>query len=111
MTQQSFAASTTPLKKWGDLVLVVVELNENLKPVDKKEFSLEKPFNANNGIFKIEFSNLFDDNSSEKKLNIESDNASILQRFSNFDQSLNWATQIKIINGKTYYFIINQITK
>lgn len=101
-----FSAET---KKWQETQLFIVELNSDLKPVDKKEVTLEKPFNASNDIFKIDFSYLLDDKSLERKINIQSDNVNILQRFVNPDQALNWATQIKLNNGKTYYFIINKV--
>lgn len=101
-----FAAES--VKKWSDLKLVIVELNDDLKPVDKKEVSLDKPFNASNDIFKIDFSHLFDEKSSEKKLNIQSNSTNILQRFTSPEQAVNWATQIKITGGKTYYFLINK---
>ncbi len=101
-----FAAES--VKKWSDLKLIIVELNDDLKPVDKKEVSLDKPFNASNDLFKIDFSNLFDDKSLEKKLNIQSNSTNVLQRFTSPDQALNWASQIKINDGKTYYFLINK---
>lgn len=105
MSQFALAAS-----KWQDTQLIVVELDNELKPMDKKEITLEKPFNATNDIFKIEFNNFLDDNSIERKLNIQTDNASVLQRFTNVEQALNWAIQLKLNNGKTYYFMISKIS-
>ena len=96
------------IKKWSDLKLIIVELNDELKPVDKKEVPLDKPFNASNEIFKIDFSNLFDEKSPEKKLNIQSTSTNILQRFTSPEQAVNWASQIKINGGKTYYFLIKK---
>lgn len=96
------------IKKWSDLKLIIVELNDELKPVDKKEVPLDKPFNASNDLFKIDFSNLFDEKSPEKKLNIQSTSTNILQRFTSPEQAVNWASQIKINGGKTYYFLINK---
>lgn len=97
------------VKSWQDTQLVIVELNSDLKPIDKKEVTLEKPFNASNQIFKIEFSYFFDEKSLDRKFNIKADSVDILQKFSNPEQALNWATQIKLMNGKTYYFMINKI--
>lgn len=96
------------VKKWSDLKLVIVELNDELKPVDKKEVPLDKPFNASNEIFKIDFSHLFDEKNLEKKLNIQSNSTNILQRFTSPEQAINWASQIKVNGGKTYYFLINK---
>jgi hypothetical protein len=96
------------VKKWSDLKLVIVELNDELKPVDKKEVPLYKPFNASNDIFKIDFSHLFDEKNLEKKLNIQSNSTNILQRFTSPEQAINWASQIKVNGGKTYYFLINK---
>lgn len=105
----SHIAFSAEVKRWQETQLVIVELNGDLKPVDKKEVTLEKPFNASNEIFKIEFAYLLDEKSLERKLNIQADNVNILQRFSNPEQALNWATQIKLNNGKTYYFMINKV--
>lgn len=100
---------SSDLKNWQNTQLFIVELNSDLKPIDKKDVTLEKPFNASNEIFKIDFSYLLDDKSLERKLNIQADNVTILQKFSNPEDAINWATQIKLGNGKTYYFIINKI--
>lgn len=105
----SHIAFSAEIKRWQETQLVIVELNGDLKPVDKKEVTLEKPFNASNEIFKIEFSYLLDEKSVDRKLNIQADNVNILQRFSTPEQALNWATQIKLNNGKTYYFMINKV--
>lgn len=105
-SQTIFAA---PSNSWKDFQLVVVELGIDLKPMDGKEITLEKPFNANNEIFKIDFDYLLNTKSLERKLSITSDSVNILQRFTHPDQALNWATQLKIMNGKTYYFIVNKI--
>lgn len=107
LLMSQFALAAT---KWQDTQLIVVELDNELKPMDKKEITLEKPFNATNDIFKIEFNNFLDDNSIERKLNIQTDNASVLQRFTNVEQALNWAIQLKLNNGKTYYFMISKIS-
>lgn len=105
VSQISIAAET---KKWQDTQLVIVELSPDLKPVDKKEVKLDKPFNASNDIFKIDFSYFVDEKSLDRKLNIQADNISVLQRFTSPEQSLNWTTQIKLSNGKTYYFMVNK---
>ncbi len=107
LSQYTFAAGEA--KRWQELQLVIVELNGELKPIDKKEITLEKAFNATNEIFKIDFNNLLDEKSLERKLNIQADTASILQRFTTPEQATNWATQIKLNNGKTYYFLINKV--
>lgn len=105
ITQMSFAAD---VKKWQETELIIVELNAELKPVDKKEVKLDKPFNASNEIFKIDFSYFVDEKSLDRKLNIQADNINILQRFTSPEQALNWTSQIKLSNGKIYYFMINK---
>lgn len=101
-----YVLAASDVKKWQDTQLVIVELSEELKPVDKKAISLDKPFNANNENFKIEFDNLSNDKNAERKLNIQSENSSVIQKFTTPEQALNWATQMKLNNGKTYYFMI-----
>lgn len=105
ITQMSFAAD---IKRWQETELIIVELNAELKPVDKKEVKLDKPFNASNEIFKIDFSYFVDEKSLDRKLNIQADNINILQRFTSPEQALNWTSQIKLSNGKIYYFMINK---
>lgn len=104
-----YALAASEVKKWQDTQLIIVELSSELKPVDKKEIALDKSFNASNEIFKIEFDNLSDNKSLDRKLNIQSDSASIIQKFSTPEQALNWAIQLKLNNGKTYYFMINRV--